>query len=355
MSGSSLDGLDIAYCEFEYEDSPISFEWKFLKGDFVPFNDKWKYILSSTPNLKGAELYTADINLGRFIGDEIRAFCLKNNVKPNLIASHGHTVFHFPEKGVTCQIGDGASIAAKTGVPVANNFRVMDMAFGGQGAPLAPLADHYLFPGYDFYLNIGGIVNISAPISKDKIVAFDITGANQILNGLANLMGKEFDENGQIAATGQIDESLLKKSKEFWFLTRDYPKSLGNDTVQKELTNLFVQFQASVENKLCTAVEHIAGSIAQSIDNIVKNEKLNKSKYRILVTGGGAFNGYLMERLEAICKNIEIIIPDKETINFKEAILMALMGYLRWHELPNCFSSATGAKKNTIGGALFIP
>lgn len=231
----------------------------------------------------------------------------------------------------------------------------MDMAFGGQGAPLAPLADYHLFPGYDFYLNIGGIVNISAPISANRIIAFDITGANQILNGLANLLGKEFDENGQIGSSGQIENTLLKKSNEFGFLTQDYPKSLGNDTVKKELTQLFVNFPASVENKLCTATEHIAGAITEAINQIIVKENFVKEKYRMLVTGGGAFNQFLLDRLQFLSKNLEIIIPDKNIINYKEAILMALMGYLRLHQLPNCFSYATGAKKDAIGGALFIP
>ena len=355
MSGSSLDGLDFAYCEFEYDDQPQFFDWKFLLGEFVPFDAHWKDLLSNSPNFSGSELYAADVNLGKFIGEEVRKFCLKNELHPNLIASHGHTVFHFPTKGVTCQIGEGSSIAAQTGVAVANNFRTMDMAFGGQGAPLAPLADHHLFPGYDFYLNIGGIVNISAPISSNKIIAFDITGANQILNGLANLLGKEFDENGQIGASGPIEHTLLKKSNEFGFLTQDYPKSLGNDSVKKELTQLFVNFPASIENKLCTATEHIAGAIAEAVKKIMVKENFVKEKYRMLVTGGGAFNRFLLERLQFLSKNLEIIVPDKNTIDYKEAILMALMGYLRFHELPNCFSSATGAEKDVIGGALFIP
>jgi len=355
MSGSSLDGLDLAYCEFEFDDQPQFFDWKFVLGGFVPFEADWKELLSKTPNLSGSELYITHVNLGKFIGKEVHKFCLKNELHPNLIASHGHTVFHFPAKGVTCQIGDGSSIAAQTGVAVANNFRTMDMAFGGQGAPLAPLADYHLFPGYDFYLNIGGIVNISAPISANKIIAFDITGANQILNGLANLLGKEFDENGEIGASGQIEYPLLKKSNGLDFLTQDYPKSLGNDTVKKELTQLFVNFPASIENKLCTANEHIAGAIAEAIIQITVKENFVKEKYRMLVTGGGAFNRFLLDRLQFLSKNLEIIVPDKNTINYKEAILMALMGYLRFHQLPNCFSSATGAEKDVIGGALFIP
>jgi anhydro-N-acetylmuramic acid kinase len=355
MSGSSLDGLDMACCEFDYDNQPQFFDWKFVVGEFVPFDAHWKDLLSNTPNLLGSDLYITDVNLGKFIGEEVRKFCLKNNLQPDLIASHGHTVFHYPDKGVTCQIGDGSSIAAQTGIPVANNFRTMDMAYRGQGAPLAPLADQHLFPGFDFYLNIGGIVNISAPISTRQMIAFDITGANQILNGLANLLDKEYDENGDIAASGQIDYTLLKKANAFGFLTQDYPKSLGNDIVKKELTQLFVHFPAPVENKLCTATEHIAGAIAETIDQIIRKEHFIKEKYHILITGGGAFNQFLLKRLQYLSKNLQITVPDKNTIIYKEAMLMALMGYLRLHQVPNCFSSATGADKDVIGGALFIP
>ncbi len=306
------------------------------------------------PQVGGRELLLAHAHYGHYAGELVRDYLERTQIEPDFIASHGHTIFHYPNEQMTLQIGDGAAIAAETGYPVINDFRAMDVALGGQGAPLAPIADRMLLPGYDFYLNLGGISNITGH-AGEKFIAFDIGGANQVLNFLAQQVNKPFDENGNLAASGALHAGLLAQANALSYHELPYPKSLGNDWVQEALIPIFQHYNATIADKLHTACLHIAWQIAKQIGAIIEREQLNKEHYRLLATGGGARNTFLMQCIEQACSkiaDIEIVIPDPLIISFKEAAFMALMGVLRLENLPNCMASVTGASRDASGGAI---
>ena len=361
MSGSSLDGLDIAFCEFLIErkskkEVSVS-DWKLLEAETIPFSEKWVERLLGLP-VQNAQIYAqTDTYFGYYLGELVQVFLKKNQIKPDAIASHGHTIFHNPEKRFTAQIGNGAAIAASVGIPVIHDFRTQDITLFGEGAPVAPIADKMLFPGHDFYMNIGGIANISGE-ANGKFLAFDIGGANQILNALANLADLDFDENGELARGGVLNKTLFNQLNESEYFKKPYPKSLSNHWVQNEQVKKAFEFEDSVQNRLRTVCEQIAFQTKKSISKLIENEKLNKEKYQIFVTGGGAMNLFLIECIKRHCAeigNFEWLIPDEKIISFKEAILMALMGVLRLERVPNCLSSVTGAIRNTTGGSVSLP
>jgi anhydro-N-acetylmuramic acid kinase len=250
------------------------------------------------------------------------------------------------------QIGDGAALAAATGCTVVADFRAADIALGGQGAPLAPMADKMLFPGHDFYLNLGGIANITCN-AQGRFVAFDITGANQVLNSLAQELGYGFDENGHLAAAGALDERLLVQLNSLPFLAQPYPKSLSNQWVQENPVKICQNSPAPVQGKLHTVCRHIAVQLKNSISQIIDKEALTNENYRLLATGGGVFNGFLMDCIKAEIGHVEVVIPAPEHVKFKEACLMALLGVMRLEGAPNCISSVTGASRDAVGGAVY--
>ena len=354
MSGSSLDGLDIAFCEFQIEDKNIV-NWQLLLAETIPFSEKWQGRLLHLPQQDALVYAKSHAYLGHYFGELVNDFLERHQVEPDFIASHGHTIFHHPEKRMTAQIGDGAALAATTGYPVIADFRTQDIALEGEGTPLAPMADKFLFQGYDFYMNIGGIANISCN-ANGKMIAFDISGANQILNGLAHLMDMDYDEGGQVAATGEIENELLEELNELPYFSQIYPKSLDNQWVVNNLLKSYLEYEAPINNRLRTACEQLAVQTVLSIEQIIKKENLQKKQYKMLVSGGGVLNAFLMENIRAVCNEkieLEIVIPEKEIIEFKEAALMALLGVLRVENIPNCMASVTGAKRDTIGGAIY--
>jgi len=221
----------------------------------------------------------------------------------------------------------------------------------GEGAPIAPIADQYLLPGYDFYLNLGGIVNISCN-TKKQFIAFDISGANQVLNRLVNELGLPYDAGGQIAEKGQLLTDLFEASNQFDYLHSAYPKSLSNQWVQQTLVPLFLQHEGSTADKLCTMVHHIAFQLQQSINQVVIKEQLPKEALSMIASGGGAYNSFLMKMIEQYSPNVKLTIPDRTIIEFKEAIMIALMGVLRLENIPNTIHTVTGASGPTISGAV---
>lgn len=356
MSGSSLDGLDIAFCKFEIENENIS-AWELLKAETIPFSEMWQSRLANLPSQSGLVYAKTHAYFGHYMGELVIDFMSRNNVAPDFIASHGHTIFHHPDKRMTAQVGDGGALAATTGLKVISDFRTQDIAIGGEGTPLAPAADKYLFDGYDFYLNIGGIANVSCNVNG-KMIAFDIGGANQVLNGLAVLMDQEYDDGGKIAASGKNVNVLLQEVNSIDYFSQKYPKSLDNQWVVQNLLKKYREYPESVENRMRTAVEQLAQQTVSSVLQVVENEGLTKKEYRMLATGGGVFNSFLMQRMQELFKekiDLEIVIPEQETIEFKEAILMALLGILRLENIPNCLASVTGAKRDTVGGAIYAP
>jgi anhydro-N-acetylmuramic acid kinase len=356
MSGSSLDGLDIAYCEFtlsNFSNKSVIKEWQILEATTLPFDEDWIEKLKKAPELSGKELAELDAELGRYLGVQTLIFIGKHQLEPDFIASHGHTVFHYPDKEFTLQIGGGAAIAAITGYPVIDNFRAQDVALSGQGAPLAPMADEYLFGEYDICLNIGGIANLSVK-TEDKYIAFDIGGANQVLNAIVNPLGWPYDDGGRFAEVGQLNQEILDEVNKLNFFSKVYPKSLGNNWVVEKLIPIYNKFDGPIEDKLHTACIQLANQVAKDIKSVLK-DKLKKDTFKMLITGGGALNEFLVKCIDLACLEIgeiSVEVPDELTIEYKEAALMALLGVLRLENLPTSMTSVTGARENAIGGAV---
>lgn len=353
MSGSSLDGLDLAHCRFTLNEEDEILSWEILAAETLPYSPAWQERLRRLPAASALELAQTDTAYGALLGELVNVFLEKYQIQPDYIASHGHTIFHYPEQRFSLQIGDGAALAATTNYPVICDFRTQDIALGGQGAPLAPTADLYLFKEYQCCLNLGGIANLSVQTPRGY-VAFDICGANQILNALVAPLGLEYDDRGSLAAGGQLIPELLQQSLSLAFFQEDYPKSLGNDWVLAHQTTAFCQYEGSVPDKLHTATRMIAQLIADHLSMVVQKEALGPADMNMLVTGGGAFNDFLIECIRVACgDNVNVHIPSATIIGFKEAALMALMGLLRIRKMPNCLASVTGASKDSINGALY--
>jgi len=356
MSGSSLDGLDLAFCEMTFAENGALNAWNLVAADTLPLSEHWKKTLAELPAGSALQLAEAHAAFGEYVGELVNAFLEKHQLAPDFIASHGHTIFHYPNKRFTTQIGDGAAIAARTRRMVIDNFRAQDVALGGQGAPLAPMADRVLFSDYDFCLNLGGIANLTFKADGGRYVAYDLGGANQVLNALVQPIGLAYDDKGRLAARGNLNAPLKAKADALPFFSLPYPKSLGNDWVRRELIPLFVAADCSLEDKLHTACVQLAEQIAAHIAQTLKREGVHRAGYKLLATGGGALNDFLMDCIRKSCaaQNIEVVVPDARIISFKEAILMALLGALRVMGLPNCIASVTGASRDAVGGAVHL-
>jgi len=341
MSGTSLDGVDIACCEFYEKDN--GWKYKIIEAETINYSPGWHKKLDQARELSGLDLSLLNIAYGKYLGEIAHNFIQKYHIKPHLIASHGHTVFHQPHKGITLQIGCGAEIAAETGCTVVSDFRTLDVAHGGQGAPLVPAGDRLLFSEYFFALNLGGFANISFDDQLHR-VAFDVCPANIALNYLSSKMNLKYDEGGKIAATGRINNSLLTDLNDLSYYRSKYPKSLGYEWLKENFLPVIDKCQISVPDKLRTVSEHIAQQIAEATSH-------HKRK-KILITGGGSLNHYLIERITSLCRH-EIIIPDLQTIHFKEALIFAFLGVLRIIHSTNCLQSVTGASRDSIGGAVY--
>jgi len=292
-------------------------------------------------------------------------FIQKYRLSPDFIASHGHTIFHQPENKITCQVGDGAAIASECGIPVVCDFRSLDVAMGGQGAPLVPIGDKFLFADYDYCLNLGGFANISFE-NKGNRIAFDICPVNIVLSKIAENFGKEYDENGALSAKGKINLILLNELNNIDYYRNIYPKSLGKEWVLQYFYPIINVFNIPAEDKLCTICEHIALQISHQLASAsLSNHSINRSvsklenqnasanNMKMLITGGGVYNSFLISRIKENCKVI-IEIPEKKIIDFKEALIFAFLGVLRMKNQINCLSSVTGASNDNIGGAVYF-
>lgn len=354
MSGSSLDGLDIAFVELE----EIGGKWTYsiIGADCIPYSEEWRHKLQNAPSLSAAAFVELDAAYGQLTADLVNRFIADNKIeyKVALVVSHGHTVFHVPGS-YSIQMGDGAAIAAITGLPVVSHLRSMDVALGGQGAPIVPMGEKLLFPEYRFFLNIGGIANIS--FNGDAgYNAFDVCAANRVLNMLVNPVGLDFDHNGHLAATGRINESLLEKLNALDYYNQPFPKSLANEFGTGIVFPMIASAGLSPEDALATYVEHIAVQVSASVSAIMEHQSLTITGESLLVTGGGALNSYLVSRIRQhlAVLGIEVVLPDEVTIMYKEALIMALLGVLRWREEDTVMASVTGASRSSIGGALWM-
>lgn len=349
MSGSSLDGLDIVYTTITNVGN--NWEYEIEQAATVDYPDAWQEKLSSFKDCTLPEFLELHTAYGRYLGEEINQFITQHHLhhKVHFVVSHGHTVYHNPQNKTTFQLGDGAGIAATTGLTVIAGLRNMDMAYGGQGAPIVPIADQLLFGAYRYCLNLGGIANISIKTATG-IVSSDICAANQVLNHFAQLEQLPFDNKGILAASGSLDGKALEQLQALPFFQQQGAKSLSNDFSQNEIIPLLEHL--SPGDALHTACKHIAAEVKRT----VLNYPVAVAPTQVLVTGGGAHNDFLMESLRDVLHElkIELVKPDDEIINFKEAVAMALIGVLRWREETNVLCSATGASQDSIGGAIWL-
>jgi len=338
MSGTSLDGLDICFVRFV---KGYSWSFEIIKAETVLYSDTLHHQLNHAIDLPAEQLLELHSEYGFFLGKTVKNFIEKHNLKNiDLIASHGHTVYHQPQKKFTFQIGDGRAIKLETGIPVVYDFRSQDVLMGGNGAPLVPIGDELLFPEYDACLNLGGFSNISLR-SEGKRIAFDIAPVNIVLNKLAQHFNKDFDENGNLARNGNINERLLSALNSLPFYHQPHPKSLGIEWCNE---NIFPRLEnVDSLDALATFTEHTAHQIAEVIN---KNHLKN-----VLFTGGGTCNQYLIEKISSKTQ-AEIMIPEKEIIDFKEALIFALMGVLRINNSINVLSSATGSPYDHSSGII---
>lgn len=338
MSGTSLDGLDLALCRFNNQEGKFVFE--ILKAQTVGYSLEWKTQLASAHTLSAQAYFQLHAKYGAFLAEQVKVF-LEGTEKPDAIASHGHTIFHQPGLGFSTQLGCGATLSAHTGITTVCDFRSTDVALGGQGAPLVPVGDALLFAQYGACLNIGGISNISMD-SAGKRVAYDIGIANMVLNYLAEKKGLSYDANGDAARKGKIIPEILQQAEALDFYKQKGARSLGREWFEAEVKPLFEH--GVWEDLLATATEHAALRIADDINkNTIKN---------VLVTGGGAYNAFLLERIKAHTAT-ELIIPPAQIINFKEALIFALLGHLHLNEKNTALASVTGALSDSGGAAVY--
>jgi anhydro-N-acetylmuramic acid kinase len=339
MSGTSLDGIDLVAAEFEFSEE--KWKYKIVDAQTTPYTKEWDKKLRTAHLLQGSELLKIHSEYGKFLAENINLF--KKDFQPDLIATHGHTIFHQPENGFTFQLGNGSLIASGTGIITVADFRQPDVSLGGQGAPLVPAGDKLLFGEFDYCLNLGGFANISFDDNSERI-AFDICPANIVLNYFAAKHQMPFDKEGRLGRSGKIKTDLFQKLNSIEFYAQKPPKSLGREWVEKEFLP-FLEIQSCSEpDKIRTVYEHIAFQIA----------KVSGSTAKMLVTGGGAHNSFLVERIVELSK-AKVVIPDITIVNFKEALIFAFLGILKIRNEINCFSSVTGAVKDHSTGVVFIP
>lgn len=341
MSGTSLDGIDVALCRFTAENDKWIYE--ITGAETLPYSNEWKNKLVEAETCSGLDLIQLHKEYGTFLGAVTLGFLKHFPIRPGLIASHGHTIFHQPEKRLTFQLGDGAYIAAKTGITTVSDFRNLDVALGGQGAPLVPIGDELLFGDYDQCLNLGGFANISFNDSGTR-KAFDICPVNIVLNYLMKkYFGTGYDKDGNQGRSGKVNEDILAELNRLEFYRQKPPKSLGKEWVLEQMFPLIEKSGLSPEDKIKTIYNHIAIQLAGVINSIPGN--------RVLVTGGGAYNQYLLGLTGEKTKK-EIIVPPKMVIEFKEALIFAFLGLLRFRNKNNCLASVTGAAVDNSGGVI---
>lgn len=342
MSGTSLDGVDLALCSFTEEGGIACYH--LVGAETVSYPSYMREKLDDALNSSAQELQNLDQELGAFYAAHIIDFLKKYQPAPQVIASHGHTVLHQPNEGITMQIGNGAVIAKKTGITVINDYRMQDVSKGGQGAPLVPIGDRDLFGDFRFCLNLGGIANVS--FDADGIrTACDISPCNMALNTIASWIDIEYDRNGELAALGEVHPGLLDRLNAIEYYRLPAPKSLGKEWFLRTFLPEIRKTEITIEDLLRTVNEHISDQVSAFI-NAYYTEGSS-----VLVTGGGVYNRFLVSRIKNKCK-AELFIPDRQLIDFKEAIVFAYLGLLRYHNKTNVLASVTGAHSDTSAGII---
>jgi anhydro-N-acetylmuramic acid kinase len=343
MSGTSLDGLDVAYCTFRQTKN--GWNYAIEKATTLKYQATWSERLSMAHTLSGSELLVLHAAYGQWLGKVTKDFITKHSLKVDFIASHGHTIFHQPEKKITFQLGNGNHIHAICELPVVSDFRQLDVSLNGQGAPLVPIGDKLLFSEFDVCLNLGGIANLSTDLKKKRI-AYDICFMNMGLNHLAGKAGKSFDEDGAMAEQGEVNKPLLQQLDKIYSKWRKDRPSLAREHFEKYLLPILDNGKISLNDRLRTVVESSAKEVALAIRGSAKNPK-------VLCTGGGALNPFFISSLLDACgDDAQLIVPDKSIVNFKEALVFAFLGTLRVRNEKNCLHTVTGALHSTSSGVM---
>lgn len=339
MSGSSLDGVDVAIVDF----LSIS-EWEIVSCHLIPYTHEWVDRLRGYYELSARDYIAFQYAYSYYLANLLKPVIKEKSVE--LVSVHGHTLLHDPKRGFSEQIGNGAIISAKTGVPCVTDFRNGDMALGGQGTPLAPIVDQILYSGHDYYLNLGGIANITI-IRDNNISAYDICPCNQVLNHFSQKLGHEYDKGGQLARSGQKRDDLISYFDSWSYFSAPPPKSLDNNWIRE-------QFIAGIPNVRIVDIVH---SLSFWMTDAIANQiiTIHGVAQSMLCTGGGTHNHFLVELLSErlAARGCQLVVPDAEVIDYKEAVLMALLGHLYITDQRNVLGSVTGALRNSIGGALY--
>lgn len=342
MSGTSLDGVDLAHIQFQIKDSKWVFE--ILECETISYDSSWVSVLKTAVDYSENQLLELNKNYTQLLASIIADFIKKHTIENlDAVCSHGHTILHQPQNGFTLQIGNLPEIAKLTQQKVVCDFRVQDVQLGGQGAPLVPIGDRILFSEYDYCMNLGGFSNVSFEENNTRI-AFDISAVNTVLNFYANQLGLDYDDKGQISRTGNCNVDLLNELNALDFYKKKHPKSLGFEFVKEVILPIIESYPISIEDKLHTYTEHIAFQIALA---------LPKKKGNMLTTGGGAYNDFLIERIQFHLPQMDVIIPSKKILEFKEALIFALLGVLKMREEVNALQSVTGAKYDHSSGVIY--
>jgi anhydro-N-acetylmuramic acid kinase len=342
MSGTSLDGVDLAHIQFQIKNNKWVFE--ILECETISYDSNWISTLKTAVAYSDKQLQELNKNYTQLLASIIVNFIKKYSIENlDAVCSHGHTILHQPQNGFTLQIGNLPEIAKLTQQKVVCDFRVQDVQLGGQGAPLVPIGDHILFSEYDYCMNLGGFSNVSFEEYNTRI-AFDISAVNTVLNFYANQLGLDYDDKGQISKTGNCNPILLSELNRLDFYQKKHPKSLGFEFVKEIILPIMERYPISIEDKLRTFTEHIAIQIALA---------LPKKKGSMLTTGGGAYNDFLIERIQHHIPEMSIIIPSKKILEFKEALIFALLGILKMRGEVNALQSVTGAKQDHSSGEIY--
>lgn len=342
MSGTSLDGIDLAHINFTIKDN--KWRYQILESETISYSQDWLNKLKVAVSFSEENLIELNEEYTELLGYIIKSFIANHKIKNlDAVCSHGHTILHQPQNGFTLQIGNLPKIAEIIQEKVVCDFRVQDVQLGGQGAPLVPIGDRILFSEYDYCLNLGGFSNVSFE-NNSKRIAFDISPVNTVLNFYANKLGLDYDDKGKIARSGKVDSNLLNELNALDYYKKSFPKSLGFEFVKEIVLPLIEKYSIPIEDKMHTFTEHIALQTSLALPN-----KIGK----ILITGGGAYNDFLIERMQYHLPNIQIIIPNNKTLEFKEALIFALLGVLKLRNEINVLSSVTGAKMDHSSGVIY--
>lgn len=341
MSGTSLDGIDLCHVHFELNDV---WAFKIIDCQTIPYSAEWHEKLKDIIRLNPSELKTIDLEYTKLLAREIKLFIDENSISGlDAICSHGHTVFHQPESNLTYQIGNLSELSGLTNNTIVCDFRQQDVQLGGQGAPLVPIGDKLLFSEYDFCLNLGGFANVSFQQDEQRI-AYDICPVNIVLNKYARQKGMAYDEGGNMARTGKVHPELLNLLNQLDFYSEPPPKSLGIEWVESNIIPLIESLDIQIKDVLRTCVEHIAFQIGAQVSF--------KKAGTMLVTGGGAYNSFLIESIQRFFKG-EIVVPNDKLVEYKEALIFAILGVLRLRNEVNCLKSVTGASHDHSSGVIF--